>query len=63
MIAVDTNLLVSAYREDSPWYDAALAKMTEFAEAKSPRAIPFPCIHEFRAIVTHSRIHSPTRSS
>src|SRR5215467_4341675 len=59
MIAVDTNLLVYAHREDSPWHDAALTKMTELAEAKSPWSIPWPCIHEFLAIVTHPRIYSP----
>ena len=52
MIAGDTNLLVYAHREDSPWHDAARAKITELAEAKSPWAIPWPCIHEFLAIVT-----------
>ena len=59
MIAVDTNLLVYAHREDSAWHDAALAKITELAEAKSPWSIPWPCIHEFFAIVTHPRIYSP----
>jgi toxin-antitoxin system PIN domain toxin len=62
MIAIDTNLLVYAHREDSPWHDAALAKITELAEAKSPWAIPWPCIHEFLAIVTHPRIYSPPTS-
>ena len=57
MIAIDTNLLVYAHREDSPWHDAALAKITALAEAKSPWAIPWPCIHEFLAIVTHPRIY------
>ena len=59
MIAVDTNLLVYAQREDSPWHDAALTKITELAEAKSPWSIPWPCIHEFLAIVAHPRIYSP----
>ena len=59
MIAVDTNLLVYAHREDSPWHDPALAKIKELAEAKSPWAIPWPCIHEFLAVVTHPRIYSP----
>jgi predicted nucleic acid-binding protein len=27
MIAVDTNLLVYAHREDSPWHDTALVKI------------------------------------
>ena len=30
-----------------------------FAEAKSPWSIPWPCIHEFLAIVAHLCIHSP----
>src|SRR4029453_16427506 len=59
MIAVDTNLLVYAHREDSQWHDAALIKITELAEAKSPWAIPWPCIYEFLAIRRHQRIHSP----
>lgn len=59
MIAVDTNILVYAHREESPWHDSAMARVTELAEAKSPWAIPWPCIHEFLAIVTHPRIYSP----
>jgi hypothetical protein len=59
MIAVDSNLLVYAHREDSPWYDAAYARIVELAEGQGPWAIPWPCIHEFLAIVTHPRIYTP----
>src|SRR4030042_3553900 len=59
MIAVDSNLLVYAHREDSPWYDIAYARIVELAESRAPWAIPWPCIHEFLAIVTHPRIYSP----
>ena len=59
MIAVDTNLLVYAHREDSPWHDAAYKKIAELAEGRAPWAIPWPCIHEFLAVVTHPRIYSP----
>lgn len=59
MIAVDTNLLVYAHREDSPWHDAAYARIAELAESRAPWAIPWPCIHEFLAIVTHPRIYAP----
>ena len=59
MIAVDTNLLVYAHREDSPWHDAAYARLAELAEARAPWAIPWPCLHEFLAIVTHPRIYAP----
>jgi uncharacterized protein len=59
VIAVDSNLLVYAHREDSPWHDRAYARIVELAEGRAPWAIPWPCIHEFLAIVTHSRIYSP----
>lgn len=59
MIAVDTNLLVYAHREDSPWHDAAYARLVELAEARAAWAIPWPCLHEFLAIVTHPRIYAP----
>ena len=59
MIAVDTNLLVYAHREDSPWHDLALRALTGLAEGTAPWAIPWPCVHEFLAIVTHPRIYQP----
>lgn len=59
MIAVDTNLLVYAHREDSSWHDTAYARVSELAEGRAPWAIPWPCIHEFLAIVTHPRIYAP----
>lgn len=59
MIAVDSNLLVYAHREDTPWHDNAQARIVELAEGQRPWAIPWPCIHEFLAIVTHPRIYSP----
>jgi len=59
MIGVDSNLLVYAHREDSPWHAAAFDRMVELAEGRAPWAIPWPCIHEFLAIVTHPRIYAP----
>lgn len=59
MIAIDSNILVYAHREDSPWHDAAYACMVETAQGRAPWAIPWPCIHEFLAIVTHARIFAP----
>jgi len=58
VIAVDSNLLVYAHREDAPWHDAAYARISELAEGQASWAIPWPCIHEFLAIVTHPRIYS-----
>lgn len=59
MIAVDTNLLVYAHRQDSPWHEVAYARLVELAEGRGPWAIPWPCLHEFLAVVTHSRIFEP----
>jgi hypothetical protein len=59
MIAVDTNVLVYAHREDSAWHDAAYSCIASLAEQRDPWAIPWPCIHEFLAIVTHPRIYQP----
>lgn len=59
MIAVDTNLLVYAHREDSPWHSDAYARIAGLAENRASWAIPWPCLHEFLAIVTHPRIYDP----
>ncbi len=59
MIAVDTNILVYAHREDSPWHELALARVTELASSGVPWAIAWSSVHEFIAIVTHPRIYDP----
>lgn len=59
MIAIDTNILVYAHREESEWHEAAFGKVQSVAEGKAPWAIPWPCIHEFLAIVTHPKIFAP----
>ncbi|REJ08554.1 PIN domain-containing protein [Microbacterium bovistercoris] len=59
MIAVDTNLLVYAHREDSPHHTAAAELLRGLAGGAAPWAIPWPCIHEFLAVVTHPRIYAP----
>lgn len=59
VIAVDTNILVYAHREDSPFHDIAYRRLAELAEASANWSIPWPCLHEFLAIVTHPRIYAP----
>ncbi len=59
MITIDSNLLVYAHREDSPWHRAAYACLVRLAEGRQSWAIPWPCLHEFLAIVTHPRIYDP----
>ena len=59
MIAVDTNILVYVHREDSPWHEHAYARLSALAEGRAAWAIPWPCLHEFLAIVTHPQIYNP----
>jgi predicted nucleic acid-binding protein len=59
VIAVDTNILIYAHREDSPFHDAAFRRVAGLAEGPAVWAIPWPCVHEFLAIVTHPRIYAP----
>lgn len=59
MIAVDTNILVYAHREDSPWHERAYAAVVDLAEGSEAWGIPWPCVHEFLAIATHPRIFQP----
>jgi toxin-antitoxin system PIN domain toxin len=59
LIAIDTNILVYAHREDSPFHDPAAKRVAELAEGFAAWSIPWPCVHEFLAIVTHPRIYAP----
>ncbi len=56
MIAVDTNVLVYAHRRDGPFHARAREAVAGLAEGPEPWALPWPCIHEFVAIVTNPRI-------
>jgi uncharacterized protein len=61
VIAFDTNILIYAHRNDSAFHERAAACVREFAEGSNAWAIPWPCIHEFLAIVTNPRIwRAPT---
>lgn len=56
MIAVDTNLLVYAYRTESEFHDASRQLIESLARSDRRWAIPWPCVHEFLAVVTNPRI-------
>jgi toxin-antitoxin system PIN domain toxin len=61
VIAIDTNILVYAHREDSEWHETAARAIARLAEGAAEWAIPWPCLHEYLAIVTHPRIfRTPT---
>ena len=62
MIAVDTNILVYAHRRDGAWFGRAQEVVRRLAEGAEPWAIPWPCLCEFLAVVTHPRIFAaPSR--
>jgi uncharacterized protein len=58
MIAVDTNILVYAHREESPFYQIALDVIADLINGPETWAIPWPCVHEFLNVVTNARIFS-----
>ncbi|MDN5571358.1 MAG: PIN domain-containing protein [Propionibacteriaceae bacterium] len=59
MIALDTNLIVYAHREDSPHHLLALAALTGLLQSQGQVGLPWPCVHEFLAVVTHPRVYQP----
>jgi toxin-antitoxin system PIN domain toxin len=59
LTALDTNVLVHAHRRDSRWHARAAGCVRRLAEGRAAWAIPWPCLHEFLAIVTHPRIYDP----
>ena len=63
MVAVDTNILVYAHRADATWHEQADRVVAELAESRSSWAIPWPCLYEFFAIVTHPKIYRPPTPS
>lgn len=63
MRAVDTNVLVHAHRVDSPHHSPARAALRELTESHLRWGIPWPCVHEFLAVVTHPRIYVPPTES
>lgn len=56
MIAVDTNLLVYAHRPEMPFHERARQVLTDAVAAVEPLCIPWPCVHEFLAVVSNPRI-------
>lgn len=59
MIAVETNILIYAHRQDSPHHEMAAAAVRRLAEGKAPWGIPWPCVHEFLSVTTNPRIFLP----
>lgn len=56
MIALDTNILVHAHRQDASLHEAARQTVKELAESNRPWAICFHSLVEFYGVVTQPRI-------
>lgn len=59
MIAIDTNILVYAHREELPLHRKAKARLVRLAEGLEPWAMPVFCIGEFLRVVTHPKLFNP----
>lgn len=57
VIAVDTNILVYAHREECPFHVRALEALKGLAVGGTAWGLPWPCVHEFIGVITHPRIH------
>jgi toxin-antitoxin system PIN domain toxin len=59
VIAVDTNVLVYAHRQDSAHHAVARAAVERLVNGPGTVGVPWPVVHEFLAVVTHPRIYQP----
>ena len=56
MIAIDTNLLVYAHRPEMPFHERAREVLTDAVGGAELVSVPWPCAHEFLAVVSNPRI-------
>lgn len=63
MIAIDTNILVYAHREELPQHLKAKRYLTELAEGSARWGIPVFCLGEFLRVVTHVKLWNPPFSA
>jgi toxin-antitoxin system PIN domain toxin len=59
LIALDTNILVYARRQETPFHGQAYKLLKGLAAGETPWALPWPCVYEFLRIVTHPRVFDP----
>jgi len=59
VIALDTNILVYARREETAHHRDAKSILRELAEGDEPWALPWPCVYEYLRVVTHPRVFDP----
>ncbi len=63
MIAVDTNILVYATRQEFPQHQIAYELLVDLAEGNSLWAITWPSIYEFSRVLTHHNLVNPPAST
>lgn len=59
MIALDTNILVHARREEAAHHAEALHLLEGLASGREAWALPWPCVVEFLRVVTSPRVFDP----
>jgi toxin-antitoxin system PIN domain toxin len=59
VIALDTNILVYARRQEAPHHREARTLLVSFAAGDAPWALPWPCVYEYLRVVTHPRVFDP----
>jgi hypothetical protein len=59
VIAVDTNILVYAHREELSQHARARARLKELAEGDARWGLPVFCLGEFVRVVTHPAVFRP----
>jgi toxin-antitoxin system PIN domain toxin len=59
MIALDTNILVYAHRDGTPFHGPALDLLRRLSEGRTPYALFWPSLYEFLRVVTHHRVFDP----
>lgn len=56
MLAVDTNILIYAHREETELHQPAAAWLVTLAQGVQRWALPIFCVAEFVRVVTHERV-------
>lgn len=62
MIAVDTNILIYAHREEFPKHTRAVERLSAIAAGPAPWGVPVFCLGEFVRVVTHRKVLTPPSS-
>jgi toxin-antitoxin system PIN domain toxin len=59
LIAIDTNVLLYAHREETEFHLQAYETLKDLAEDFNPWGIPVFCLGEFLRVSTHPRVFDP----